>query len=126
MIDVLNEFIRIEKNVEKMKTEMAIKEDFNLIDAFGVLDLTGKGYITPTELREALLDIGMRCSMDEIHLVFERLNLMNDGQLKYSEFSENMMPMDQHYSRLLGTKKLTFSSKPGRCPFSMETLNKYL
>lgn len=77
-----------------MKIEVALRDDFNLIDAFGVLDINGKGYITGTELRESLLDLGMRCSMDEVHLVFERLNFLNDGQLKYSEFSESLMPSD--------------------------------
>lgn len=46
--------------------------------------------------------------------------------LKYSEFSEAMMPQDQHFARLLGTKKLQLITKPGRCPFDFSTLNKYL
>jgi hypothetical protein len=32
--------------------------------------------------------------MDEIHLAFERMNQAEDGMLKYSEFSETMMPQD--------------------------------
>jgi hypothetical protein len=35
-----------------MKIDIAVREDFNLIDAFGMLDIHGKGYIIPTELRE--------------------------------------------------------------------------
>jgi hypothetical protein len=36
--------------------------------------------------------MGVRCNIDEVHIVFERLNIMGDGMLKYSEFSESMMP----------------------------------
>lgn len=37
-----------------------------MIDAFGILDAQGKGSLTPTELREALADLGLRFSKDEI------------------------------------------------------------
>ena len=50
-------------------------EDFTMIDAFGLLDEAGKGFITPPELREQLLDFGIRCSIDEIQLLFERYNV---------------------------------------------------
>ena len=36
--------------------------------------------------------MGLKCNIDEIHLVFERFNTLADGMLKYSEFSEAMMP----------------------------------
>ncbi len=36
------------------------------------------------------------------------------------------MPQDQHFARLLGTKRLTYISRPGRSPFQIQTLNKFL
>lgn len=44
------------------------------------------------ELRESLNELGLRCNIDEVHLVFEKMNISGDGMLKYSEFSEGMMP----------------------------------
>jgi len=35
----LNDLIAIEKDVENIKIELALREDFNLIDAFGILDV---------------------------------------------------------------------------------------
>jgi hypothetical protein len=70
--------------------------------------------------------MGIKCNIDEINMVFERFNTLNDGMLKYSEFSESMMPQDQHYARLLGTKKLQFITRPGKCPFESTTMVKYL
>jgi Ca2+-binding EF-hand superfamily protein len=46
------------------------------------------------ELREALNEMSVKTNIDEIHLVFERFNTLQDGILKYSEFSEAMMPLD--------------------------------
>lgn len=36
------------------------------------------------------------------------------------------MPQDQHYARLLGTKKLQIATKPGKMPFEKGTMSKYL
>ena len=83
-------------------------DDFNLIDAFGILDDSGKGYITATELRAGLLQLGTRLSMDEIELIFQRLNKDACGLLKYSEFSEEFLPEDPHYARMLGRKRMNY------------------
>lgn len=72
------------------------------------------------------MDIGFRPNMDEIHLMLERFSRSNDVHLKYSEFSEAFMPVDQHFARLLGTKKLSYMARPGRCPFEIGTLNRYI
>eukprot|EP00349_Pseudokeronopsis_sp_Brazil_P007771 CAMPEP_0202968252 /NCGR_PEP_ID=MMETSP1396-20130829/13502_1 /ASSEMBLY_ACC=CAM_ASM_000872 /TAXON_ID= /ORGANISM="Pseudokeronopsis sp., Strain Brazil" /LENGTH=94 /DNA_ID=CAMNT_0049694379 /DNA_START=1 /DNA_END=282 /DNA_ORIENTATION=+ len=67
-IRYLNELIMLEKDVEAMKIELALREDFNLIDAFGILDPTGKGFISKIELREGLMDFGLKLSTEEVHL----------------------------------------------------------
>lgn len=84
--------IQLERDLERLKVEVTLREDFNLIDAFGLLDVQGKGYISPVELRESLNEMSVKTNIDEVHLVFERFNTLQDGILKYSEFSEAMMP----------------------------------
>ena len=93
-MDTFQDFIHLEKDLERLKIEIILRDDYNLIDAFGLLDVQGKGYISPVELREALCELGLKCNIDEIHLVFEKFNSLADGMLKYSEFSEAMMPQD--------------------------------
>jgi len=48
-----------EKDLEVAKINLSLREDFNLIDAFGILDEDGKGNINPQEMHVALrkLDI---------------------------------------------------------------------
>jgi Ca2+-binding EF-hand superfamily protein len=60
----------LEKDLENVKIELAVKDDFNLIDGFGLLDHMGKGFVTPTELRDGLRDLGFRPNLDELHLLF--------------------------------------------------------
>jgi Ca2+-binding EF-hand superfamily protein len=94
MIEAFQDLIHLEKDLERIKIEITLKDDYNLIDAFGLLDFQGKGFVSPVELREALQEMGIKCNIDEINMVFERFNTLNDGMLKYSEFSESMMPQD--------------------------------
>jgi Ca2+-binding EF-hand superfamily protein len=78
--------MELDKVFENLKIEASVKEDFNLIDAFSLLDVNGLGYIKPTDLRAALFDLGIKCNIDEIELIFQRYANSSDGVLKYSEF----------------------------------------
>ena len=51
------EMILFEKDLEVQKINLSLREDFNLIDAFGMLDQGGKGYVNPAELHVALRDL---------------------------------------------------------------------
>ena len=43
----LKEIIMFEKDLEIQKINLSLREDFNLIDAFGILDEDGKGNLNP-------------------------------------------------------------------------------
>ena len=38
LYEAFSDFIQIEKDLERMKIEITLKDDYNLIDAFGILD----------------------------------------------------------------------------------------
>ena len=95
-----------EKDIEVMKINLSLRDDFNLIDAFGILDEDGKGDINPQELHVALRKLDIPATQEDCYLLFLRFNREVDGLLKYSEFTSAFMPMDQHYARQLGSKRL--------------------
>ena len=43
----LKEIVMFEKDLEIEKINLSLREDFNLIDAFGILDEDGKGNLNP-------------------------------------------------------------------------------
>ena len=95
--------------MENLKIDAAVKEDFNLIDAFSLLDVNGRGYITPTDLRQALSELGIKCNIDEVELIFERFATSKGKEasiLMYSDFQELMTPLDNNFARLLGGKRI--------------------
>ena len=122
---VFQEIIDIERSLERHKYTLMKMEDFTMIDAFGLLDEAGKGFITPPELREQLLDFGIRCSIDEIQLLFERYNVSQDEKLKYSEFQEAIMAQDPQQAKMLVNRRLQYSGG-GRQTFSYDTLSKFI
>jgi hypothetical protein len=52
-------------------------------------------------------------NIDEVELIFEKLNRSQDGRFRYSEFSEYMMPVEGKYARMLGQKEFAAVSGLG-------------
>ena len=89
-----SDIILFEKDLEVQKINLSIREDFNLIDAFGMLDHSGKGRLDPVELHMALRDLDIPVTQEDCYLLFLRFNKDMDGLLKYSEFTDAFMPID--------------------------------
>lgn len=49
-------------------------------------------------MKNALNDLGVYASYDEIDLIFKRYDKNRDNTLKFSEFCEAMLPKDIYYS----------------------------
>jgi Ca2+-binding EF-hand superfamily protein len=62
---LLIEHINFEKDLEDAKIELTLREDFNAVHSFSILDLSGKGYLSATELRDSLYNLGIRLTMDD-------------------------------------------------------------
>lgn len=48
--------LELEKRLERIKVDLALRTDFNLIDTFRIFDYNGKGWITPEEIANGLFD----------------------------------------------------------------------
>ena len=46
----MQKLLELERETERVKVQLSLKPDFNLIDAFRVLNPTGQGYISAYEL----------------------------------------------------------------------------
>lgn len=91
---VLHEILQCDKDVEFAKINLSLREDFNLIDAFGMLDIDARGSLTPQELHVALNRLEIRITQEDCHLLFLRYNRDVDGNFKYSEFIDAFTPTD--------------------------------
>lgn len=73
----------------------------------------------------ALRQLEVEVSQEDCYLLFMRYNRDCDGLLKYSEFTNAFMPLDQHYARQLGCKRLQYCHPPSKASFSYETMKHF-
>lgn len=72
LVRALREHISIERELENAKIQLAQRSDFNLFDAFRIFDIDSRGWITLSDLKYGLNDIGIFASSEEIDLYFKR------------------------------------------------------
>lgn len=95
--------IFLERELESAKIELALKPDFNLLDAFKIFDSRGTGNISVQDVITTLRD-NLNFSdftHDDVYLLFRRHDNNNDGKLNFTEFSNVLLPVSKEYSALL-------------------------
>jgi hypothetical protein len=105
--------------------------DYNLFDAFRLLDLNCHGHITQHDLLTAFQlpptpqgeELNLpQVTADEISLFFKRWDRDGDGRLKFSEFTDAMYP--QGYVEVAEMLERRNANPPGY-PFSGKTMEMY-
>ena len=78
LIRTFREYIGLERELENAKIQAASRPDFNVFDAFRIFDVESKGWVSITDLRVGLNEVGIYCSMDELELFFKRYDKVAD------------------------------------------------
>lgn len=105
LVFTLQEQIRLARDLEKFKVELSLKPDFNLIDAFRIFDLNDRSSITTLDIESAIQDIAPMALRDEVYLLIRHYSSLQDGQLRFSDFSELFTPKSHDYARLLKNRE---------------------
>lgn len=95
-MSAFRELIRLETEVDGTKMRVACQPDFNLMDAFNMMDKTSKGWVTVNEIQEVLGEQGSYPHKDEVFLFGRRYDKNGDGRIVYSEFCDAFTPYDQN------------------------------
>lgn len=75
-----------------------MRTDFNLFDAFKIFDVKQLGYITLSDIKITLADLGLLATYDEVELFLKRYDKDRDGKLRFSEFCDAFIPHDYYLS----------------------------
>ena len=94
LVSALKEQIKLEKELEDAKIRLANMQDFNLMDAFQMLDKHSKGWVTGPEIHEALNELGIYPHKDDVYLFVRRYDKDSDGRILYSDFCDAFTPKD--------------------------------
>ena len=87
--------------------DLACRKDFNLIDAFALLDLDGAGSVSRDEFFARVRSFApeKEITTEDVRLVFRRHNRSGDGKLKFSEFMHAIAPLHEEYQAMLQERK---------------------
>ena len=94
----------MERDLENSKINLTKTPDFNLFDAFRIFDMDSRGWITLTDLKIGLNEIGVYPDHEDLALFFKRYDKDMDNRLRFSEFSDAFSPIDSYYKQILNRR----------------------
>lgn len=109
LANALNDQINLDKDLENVKVDLAIRRDFNLLDAFKFFDVEGKAFIGRTEIKDSLNELGIFPTYDEISLLLKKYDRNNEGVLRFASFSEILAPKDASYAEILNSRTPSYA-----------------
>ncbi|EGR33485.1 hypothetical protein IMG5_051630 [Ichthyophthirius multifiliis] len=122
LVKALKQQIVLDRDLEDLKNQLALRRDFNIEDAFRIIDQNGRGFVSKIEFESALNKIGIFPSKNELFLFFQRYDKDNDGLLQYSEFNDLISPQNFEFAYLSKSREpLYCDPENGLFNFSTET-----
>ena len=130
LVGFLLDLVNLSRSLESLKMELAMCDDFNLMDAFSIFDEDGWGYCEPQTYIRKLKFIGATVPENAyIETFYLRYNKNNDGRLKYSEFMNSVCPMSESYADMLINRKPKGKQSKPNHPISLwegDTYSKFI
>ena len=82
---IFKDLVFLEREVESAKIEVALKSDFNLMDAFRLFDSAGRGFITQHDFTEGLRNHLQfnEFANEDAYLFFRRNDPSGRGSLNF-------------------------------------------
>ena len=100
-LNFLRDVISIENEIERTKSDLVLKSDFNVEDAFRIFELEGRGYLTDLDLKYGFNALDLFPTSEEISLFIKRYDPRNEGIISFSNFFDVIAPVDREYRRML-------------------------
>lgn len=123
---VLKQQIDLSRDLDAAIKELALRADFNLIDAYRIFDYSDRGYVNEVDFEDGLRDLGIRIIRDEITLLFKHFSPSQNRHIRFSEFNELFEPKDPEYARLVKNRvPFNLQEDERRRPFRPETMSKF-
>jgi len=101
----LGSLMNFEAELERMKQDLALRPDFNLVDLFVFFDKDQKGYCTLEDFQETLRNLDLFVQEKEAILFIKRFDRGGSGMMKFADFTQGFTPILSDYVELLNQRK---------------------
>jgi Ca2+-binding EF-hand superfamily protein len=120
LADTFKAHIELARELEAMKSDLAVRPDFTAEDLFRMFDLYDRGCIGVREVEDLLDYLGVRFHKDEPTLLVKHYSTHSQAQLYFTEFNDLFMPKDLECARLIKART-PFLALDRRRVFTAET-----
>ena len=121
----IKDIIFAEREVESAKIELALKSDFNIVDAFNQVDRSRSGELSMEDLREGLMSnlYFIDFVNDDLVMLYKRFDRRGSGFLNFADFSRLMLPFSREYAALITDRVDYYSrrTRDGKSFFNSDT-----
>lgn len=100
-IDYLRIVMNEESNIEKMKIDLALRNDFNVEDAFRIFELNKRDYLTEEDLKYGLSLLDIFSTDQDTKILMKRFDLQGKGVLNYADFFDMIIPYEKDYRTMV-------------------------
>lgn len=122
LVQSLKSLVLIDREVESAKEQLALRRDFNLMDAFRIFDRKEVGHVFSIDLEMALNNIGIYFTPAQVVLLFKKMDKNSDGRITFSEFCLSVLPQSVEYAEIMDEKQpQLLSAREGTPLFEPET-----
>ena len=122
-INQFNDFFKLlmeaENDIEKIKIELAKREDFNCGDTFLIFEKENNGFITKDDFKNGLYLLDIKTDDFIINLLFKRFDLMKKDELNYPDFFDMIIPFEKIYRNIIEER----TQKSDSCEQSLNLLS---
>jgi len=113
--DYLKNLLDGEKEIEQIKINLAIKQDFNVEDVYRIFRCNNKhNYINNEDLRNGLKLLDIFTSDTDIKNLIKRFDSNKKGYLNFSEFFDMIVPFEKEY-RIMIENRTSNNHIPPNC-----------
>jgi Ca2+-binding EF-hand superfamily protein len=109
LVRAFKEQIALENELEDAKNRLSLQPDFNLPDAFDLLDRYNLGSLSANDLSDSLAVNGVYALSEDVFLFVKRYDRNADGRIASSEFSDAFMPKNASYATTLQLRRAHYS-----------------
>lgn len=101
LTQLLFDMITNETELERVKQQCVEMGDFNLMDAFAMIDEKSLGWVSAPQILTWLIEHEQFVHKDDVYNFTRRFDRDMDSRLLYSDFCEAVTPKDTYYAHAL-------------------------
>ena len=103
-IQVLIDHIKMNRQIEAVKNNLALRRDFEVNQVFKGFDKYDLGIITCQDFENEVKCLGVQIRTEDVALLFRNVSRMQDNRVRFADFVDLITPKSEEYARILKSR----------------------